>query len=141
MRESKNNPLVVYTSMVGDLFHIGHVRLLERASKLGDILIVGVIDDEHVYEYKNKYPVFSLKERMEIISSVKYVQQVIPQFKRDGSDNIRKLSSVDIVVRGDDAILLDEKRTIEEMGGQYVLLPRTPSISTTEIIDKIKSNE
>lgn len=140
MKESRNKPLVVYTSMVGDLFHIGHARLLERASKLGDILIVGVIDDEHVYEYKNKHPVFTLKERMEIISSIKYVHQVIPQFRRDGSDNIRKLSSVDIVVRGDDAILYEEKRTIEEMGGSYVVLPRTPAISTTEIIEKIKSN-
>ena len=138
MKKPLNKPMVVYTSMVGDLFHVGHLRLLERASKLGDILIVGVIDDDCVFEYKNKYPIFTLNERMEIISSLKFVNNVIPQFTRDGSDNIRRLKNVDIVVRGNDAILIGEKQTIEDMGGKYVVLERTLSISTTEIIAKIK---
>lgn len=138
MKKRLNKPLVVYTSVVGDLFHVGHLRLLERASKLGDILIVGVIDDDYVFKYKNKYPIFKLKERMEIISSLKFVNNAIPQFTRDGSDNIRRLKNVDIVVRGNDAILIGEKQTIEDMGGKYVVLERTPSISTTEIISKIK---
>ena len=140
MIKLNKKPLVVYTSMVGDLFHIGHVRLLERASKLGNYLIVGVIDDHTVFEYKKKYPVFSIKERMEIISSIRFVKKVIPQFARDGSDNIRDLQNIDVVARGDDVVLEDEKRTIEEMGGKYVVLERTPNISTTEIISKIKSN-
>lgn len=135
----KDNQIVVYTSIVGDHFHVGHLNLLRRSCSLGTMLIVGVIDDECVKSYKGRYPIFSLRERIEIISSISFVDMAVPQYERDGYENIKSLDKVDIVTRGDDAILENEKQYIESIAGKYVLLPRTPSISTTDIINAIKS--
>ena len=67
MMNNCKNEIVVYTSMVADLFHIGHLNLIKRAKKLGTTLIVGVIVDECVYEYKGRTPIFSTNERKSII--------------------------------------------------------------------------
>ena len=75
--------VVGYTTGVFDLFHIGHLRLLQRAKKRCDHLIVGVSTDELVEEYKNKRPVIPFEERVEIISALKCVDQVVPQTNRD----------------------------------------------------------
>ena len=124
--------------MVGDLFHVGHLNLLKRASRLGSKLIVGVIEDNIVYKYKGRYPIYSMSERIEIISSIRFVDNVIPQYSRDGTDNVKMLGNINIIVRGDDAILENEKNFIESVGGSYIQLARTPNISTTNIILKIK---
>jgi glycerol-3-phosphate cytidylyltransferase len=134
-----DDEIVVYTSMVADLFHIGHLNLIKRAKKLGTKLIVGVIVDECVFQYKGRKPIFSTDERKSIISSIKYVDKVILQYERDGAYSASKLNNIDIIVRGDDTVLNKEKEYIENKGGKYIILPRTPDISTTNIIKKIKN--
>ena len=126
--------------MVADLFHIGHLRLLERAKALGTHLIVGIITDECVFNYKGRQPIFSQDERLSIISAISYVDQAILQNERDGSTNVTQLGSIDIIVRGDDVILPDEKSLIERNGGKYILLPRTEGISTTMIIEQVSQS-
>jgi cytidyltransferase-like protein len=54
-----------------DLLHIGHINILERASKLGNKLIVGISTDELNYKKKNKLPVYNEDERLKIIASLK----------------------------------------------------------------------
>lgn len=130
---------VVFTSMVGDLFHFGHLELLRRCKDIGNILIVGVIRDEEVQRYKKKLPVIPFEQRMALIKNIKFVDRVIPQDKRDGTKNLKMLEKVDFLVRGDDAILKDEVMTIELLGGKFIQLKRTPNISTSEIIEKIKN--
>ena len=132
------NEIVVYTSMVADLFHIGHLNLIKRAKKLGTTLIVGVIVDECVYEYKGRMPIFSTNERRSIISSIKYVDKVVLQYERDGTNSASNFKQIDIIVRGDDTILKKEKAFIENKGGKYITLSRTPEISTTQLINKIR---
>ena len=127
--------IVVYTSLVGDLFHVGHLNLLRRAKELGDYLIVGVLTDEAVAEYKRK-PIVSTSERMEIIKAIKYVDEVILQHSRDGADNLRKMNA-NILVRGNDAMLQDEVDYIQSNGGKFIQLERTPGVSTTETIKNI----
>ena len=75
--------VVGYTTGVFDLFHIGHLRLLQRAKSRCDRLIVGVSTDELVMTYKNKKPVIPFKERLEIVSALKCVDEVVPQRHRD----------------------------------------------------------
>lgn len=75
------------------------------------------------------------------MSAVQCVDAVIAQHSRDGSENIRNLEGLYAVVRGNDAILQGEKSLIEEMGGRYVLLPRTEGISTSEILLKILNSQ
>ncbi len=125
----------VYTSVVGDLFHIGHLRLLERAKKLGDYLIVGVITDEGVAAYK-RVPIIPHEQRMKIIEAISCVDKVVSQHQRDGTENILKLKP-DILTRGDDAFIEGEVECIKKLGGKFIPLPYTKGISTTEIIKKI----
>jgi len=75
--------IVGYTTGVFDLFHVGHLRLLNRAKSRCDRLIVGVSTDELVLEYKSKKPVIPFEERAEIVSALKCVDEVVPQKHRD----------------------------------------------------------
>jgi glycerol-3-phosphate cytidylyltransferase len=75
--------IVGYTTGVFDLFHVGHLRLLNRAKSKCDRLIVGVSTDELVAEYKRKQPVIPFEERVEIVSALKCVDEVVPQKHRD----------------------------------------------------------
>ena len=75
--------IVGYTTGVFDLFHIGHLNLLQKAKSNCDRLIVGVSTDELVETYKNKTPIIPFRERIEIISALKCVDDVVPQSHRD----------------------------------------------------------
>ena len=75
--------IVGYTTGDFDLFHVGHIRLLNRAKSKCDRLIVGVSTDELVEEYKRKKPVIPFEERAEIVSALKCVDEVVPQKHRD----------------------------------------------------------
>ena len=78
-----NKEIVGYTTGVFDLFHVGHLRLLQRAKSRCDRPIVGVSTDDLVKSYKNKSPVIPFKERIEIVAALKCVDEVIPQTHRD----------------------------------------------------------
>jgi glycerol-3-phosphate cytidylyltransferase len=75
--------VIGYTTGVFDLFHIGHLRILQRAKSKCDRLIVGVSTDELVESYKNKRPIIPFGERIEIVSALKCVDEVVPQKHRD----------------------------------------------------------
>ena len=66
----------VYVDMVGDLFHAGHVSLLREARRHGDWLVVGVLSDDTAASYKRR-PIMNLAERVAVIESCKYVDEVI----------------------------------------------------------------
>jgi glycerol-3-phosphate cytidylyltransferase len=119
-----------------DLLHVGHVRLLSRAKELGDRLVVGVSSDSLNFSKKNKYPEFSQQERMEIISLIKGVDEVFLEESLELKDFYLREFGADILVMGDDWLgKFDHLKAICEV----VYLPRTPSISTTAIIEKTRS--
>ena len=66
-----------YTQGVFDMFHIGHLNMINRAKSLCDYLIVGVNSDELVQQYKNKLPVINERDRKEIVSNIRAVDQCI----------------------------------------------------------------
>ena len=94
------NKTVVYTSGTFDLLHCNHLKMLEYAKALGDILIVGVNTDELVMSYKSE-PVIPFEERITLIKALKYPDIVIPQHSLDHTDKVKKLN-FDIFVVGDD---------------------------------------
>lgn len=72
-----------YTTGVYDLFHVGHLRVLERAKQECEYLIVGVTTDALSLERKKKKPVIPYEERVEIVSSIRWVDEVVPQASMD----------------------------------------------------------
>jgi|SRR5690606_1047272 len=118
-----------------DIFHIGHLNILERAATLGEYLIVGVSTDQLNFSKKKKFPIYCEKSRLKIIQSLKFVDRV---FLEESLEDKRKYIlqyEANALVMGDDwRGKFDDLNDICEI----IYLPRTPSISTTEIIEIIK---
>ena len=126
----------VYTTGTFDLFHIGHLRLLQRAKALageGGRLIVGVSTDRFNEVEKGKKSTIPFAQRAEIVAALKCVDEVIPEDNWDKRSNILK-HAVDIYVIGNDwEGKFDELKDV----CRVVYLPRTDGISSTELKDKI----
>lgn len=120
-----------------DLFHLGHKRILEKALSYGDYLIVGVSSDELNIIKKNRKPIYSIQDRLEIISSIKFVDEVFIEESLEKKREYIQKYKADIMVIGD-----DWKGQFDYLHDicQIIYLPRTPSVSTTEIIEKIICN-
>jgi glycerol-3-phosphate cytidylyltransferase len=71
--------IIWYTGWVFDLFHIGHLNLIKFAKSQCDTLIVAATTDEYTFRIKGKYPIVSFDERAAILSSIRFVDQVISQ--------------------------------------------------------------
>ncbi|MBS3797424.1 adenylyltransferase/cytidyltransferase family protein [Pseudoalteromonas sp. BDTF-M6] len=118
-----------------DVFHVGHVNLLQRAAKLGDELIVGVSSDALNVEKKGRAPVYSQQDRLRIIAAMSDVNRVFVEDCLTLKRRYIKEHGADILVMGDDwRGKFDEFSDICEV----IYLPRTPSISTTEIIEVVR---
>ncbi len=117
-----------------DVFHVGHLRVIQRAAALGDRLVVGVSADALNEKKKGRRPVVSQAERLEIVASLKAVDEVFVEESLEQKRDYILEHKADILVMGDDwSGKFDEFSDICEV--HY--LPRTPSISTTELIEKI----
>jgi len=119
-----------------DVFHVGHVRILERAASLGTELIVGVSTDALNYSKKERYPVYSQDQRAYIINSLKFVNEVFYEESLELKRQYIIEHKADILVMGD-----DWKGKFDEFNDicKVIYLERTPSISTTEIIEIVKA--
>ncbi len=119
-----------------DVFHVGHVNILERAKQEGDYLIVGVSSDELNYRKKKRYPVYSQTDRLRIIGALRFVDEVFLEESLELKAEYIQRFDADVFIMGDDwAGKFDSME--EYCDVKY--LPRTPSISTTEIIEVVKS--
>jgi glycerol-3-phosphate cytidylyltransferase len=118
-----------------DVFHIGHLRILERARAMGDYLTVGVSTDQMNFDKKGRYPVYTQEERWEIVAALRCVDEVFWEESMDLKRHYLQTYHADILVMGDDwAGKFDEFKDICDV--KY--LSRTPSISTTAVIEKIR---
>ena len=119
-----------------DLFHIGHLRILERAKELGDYLIVGVSSDLLNFSKKEKHPIYSEDSRLAIIKALTVVDEVFLEESLELKGKYIKKHKGDILVMGDDwKGRFDEFKSICEV----VYLKRTPSVSTTQIVEVIRN--
>lgn len=124
-----------YTAGVFDLFHSGHVRLLKNSRSLVDKLIVGVTVDKLV-NYKGKNALIPFEQRLEVVSSCRYVDVAIPQYSIDKVDMCIKLKANFLFV-GDDWFETDTWKQMESElalhGIKVVYFPYTRNISSTKI--------
>jgi len=120
-----------------DLLHVGHVRILERAAGLGDELAVGISSDQLNYSKKGKYPIYSESSRREILKAVKFVDRVFTEKSLELKREYILAHKANILVMGDDwKGEFDCLRDICDV----VYLERTPSVSTTAIVEQITIN-
>lgn len=121
-----------------DVFHIGHVNILERAKELGDTLIVGVSSDALNFSKKGRYPVYAEKDRLLITASLHCVDEVFVEESLELKRQYLLEQKADVLVMGNDwEGKFDEFSDICEV--KY--FPRTEGISTSEIIQKIQTRE
>ena len=119
-----------------DVFHVSHIRVLQRAAALGDRLVVGVSADALNLAKKGRAPVYSQDERMEIVASLRVVDEVFVEESLEQKRDYIIEHGADVLVMGDDwAGKFDWVGDVCEV----VYLPRTPSVSTTGIIEHIAS--
>jgi choline-phosphate cytidylyltransferase len=127
-------PRTVITFGTFDVFHVGHLRMIERAAQYGDRLVVGVSADELNRRKKDRDPVFGQAERLAIIGALKPVDEVFLEESLELKRHYILTYHADVLVMGDDwAGRFDEFKDVCEV----VYLPRTPAISTTALIEKI----
>ena len=124
---------VVYTSGTFDMLHANHLKMIEYARQLGDILIVGVNTDELVASYKSQ-PIIPFEERIALVKALKYPDIVIPQKSLNHTDKVKKLH-FDIFVVGDDRV--GKYDYLEEQGVTVVYFPYGEGISSSELKERI----
>ena len=139
-REKRNARRVVFTNGCFDLLHPGHIRTLEQARELGDVLIVGLNSDKGVRQLKGEgRPVLPERERAEILAALECVDAVVIFNEPTPRELIARLLP-DILVKGgdwaDDKIVGREE--VEAAGGRVVSVPVLPGYSTSEILRKIR---
>jgi glycerol-3-phosphate cytidylyltransferase len=131
-----SKPVIVYTSGVYDMFHVGHLNILKAAKGLGDKLIVAVSTDEVVESYKPGSLVVPFKQRVQIISALSCVDVCIAQTDRDKFKAWERLN-YDILVHGDDWFGKEEyivyEKKLRSVGAKVVYLPYTPDVSSSHI--------
>lgn len=120
---------IVYTSGTFDMFHYNHLRMINYARSLADILIVGVSTDELVMSYKDK-PVIPFTERLQIIEALKTPDIVIPQHTLDHTEIVKKLN-IDAFVVGDD--WYGKYDYLKELGVEVFYFPYGNGVSSTKI--------
>ena len=130
------NKTVVYTSGTFDMLHINHLKMIEYARALGDILIVGVNTDELVASYKSE-PIIPFEERIALMKAIKGPDIVIPQKSLDHSEKVEKLH-FDIFVVGDD--WTGKYDYLKEKGVTVVYFPYGDGISSSELKNRIYDN-
>ena len=136
---------VGYTCGVFDVFHVGHLNLLERCKEMCDILIVGVCDDEYVRNVKHKEPVYSQSDRVRILNALKVVDNAVLVDIATTNDKMLALEKFhfDVLFSGDDwkgseRYNITEKQ-FAELGASIEYFPYTQGVSTTQIKEKLKS--
>lgn len=133
----------VYVSLIADLLHAGHIRILKRASQMGDV-VVGLLSLKACGEL-NDIPYLDYEKRKEVVQSLSFVDSVIEQNSASYKENLLKLKP-DIVVHGDDWQNGYQKRYRSEViellglwGGKLVELPYSNDISDIKIKEQMKN--
>lgn len=126
-------PRVVFVPGCWSILHAGHVSILWRAKQLGDVLVVGVVSDAGVRDYKGRFPFDNVQMRIEAVRRLSFVDVVARQETTDPTPLLERFRP-DVLVHGDEPNwqrLREGHDTLERLGIEFVLLPYTEGISTT----------
>lgn len=135
----KRGHTVVTTNGCFDILHVGHIRYLQEARKLGDVLIVAVNTDESVKLNKGpRRPLNTEQDRAEALAALECVDYVTLFSDKTPESLLSKLKP-HIHTKGGDYVMsqIIEKGVVEAGGGKVVLISPTKGLSTTNLINKI----
>ena len=138
----EENKKIVFTNGCFDILHVGHVRYLSKAKKLGNILIVGLNSDQSVKKLKgDNRPINIFEDRAMLLSSLRFVDLVII-FEEKTPENLIKKIKPDILVKGGDYNIEDivGYKTVIENGGEIKVLRFHDGYSSSNYINKLKKH-
>src|SRR5438270_291176 len=129
---------IVFTNGCFDLLHVGHIRFLQQARKLGNCLIVGLNSDASVRRIKSGRPVITESQRAEVLAALGCVDYIVIFNAPDPHELIQSLQP-DVLVKGGDWPLdrIVGRDIVEGRGGQVLSIPLIPDISTTILMERI----
>lgn len=135
-----------YTAGAFDMFHTGHVNLLRRSKEMCDYLIVGVMSDEAIRNFKGKEPVIPYEDRAAVVASCRYVDEVVEiPYMRGNSDEAWMMYHFDVQFCGSDYIgnegRMKEKEFLETHGAALVMFPYTEHTSSSKIREKMNGEK
>ena len=139
-REKRNGRRVVFTNGCFEVLHPGHIRILELARVMGDVLVVGLNSDASVRQLKGEgRPVIDERERAEILVALECVDAVVIFDALTPREVIARLLP-DVLVKGGDWPLdqIVGREEVEAAGGRVETVPILPGYSTTSILQKIR---
>lgn len=124
----------VFTNGCFDILHVGHIKLLEFCKQQGDFVVVGLNSDESIKRLKGKdRPINNQEDRLNILKSIKYVDEVII-FNEDTPYDLIKIIKPDIIVKGGDYNMQD---VVGNDLAKVHIFDYIDGKSTTKIIEKI----
>lgn len=136
----KQGKTIVFTNGCFDILHAGHVRMLRKASSLGETLIVGLNTDSSVRRIKgSSRPFTGQRERAEILEALEMVNYVV-LFSQDTPEKLIHVIKPDVLVKGSDYSpdQVVGREFVEGYGGRIVLFPLVRNRSTTNVVNKIR---
>lgn len=134
------NQRIVFTNGCFDILHAGHVDYLEKAAKLGDVLILGINDDDSVKRLKGESrPIHSLSNRIKVMSALEAIDFVVA-FSEDTPIELIKLINPDTLVKGGDYTIdnIVGAKHVLEQGGEVKTIDFVINTSTTKIIKTVQ---
>ena len=137
---------VGYIAGVFDLFHVGHLNLLQHAKEQCDYLIVGVVSDEQVMESKGTHPMIPCEDRMRIVEACRYVDQVVklPLHHSDTEEMYLKYH-FNVQFSGsdyeNDPIWLAKREFLRKHGAELIFFPYTQSVSSTKLKSALREQK
>lgn len=136
----KSGKTIVTLNGSFDLLHAGHLQIIFQASLMGDILIVGLNSDQSIKNYKSpNRPIIPLKYRLQMISALEFVS-FVSWFEETDPRNFLEKIRPNIHVNGEEyGENCIEAPVVKAFGGKIEIIPLIPSLSSSEIIKKIKT--
>ena len=138
----KQNKKIITTNGVFDILHLGHIKYLQEAKKLGDVLIVAINSDDSVKQIKGpERPINSEQSRAKVLAALSFVDYIVI-FNETNPVNILSEIKPGIHVKGGDYRIeqIIEKDIVEKNDGKIILIPEIKGYSTTDLINKIIKN-
>lgn len=140
-----NGKKIVATNGCFDLLHLGHIRYLEAARKLGDILVVGLNGDQSVRELKGPgRPINNEKDRAAILAALEYVD-LVAIFPELRATRFIERAAPDVYVKGGDysseTLDAEERAALQKIGSKIEIVPFEKGYSTSALLEKLRENK